>query len=24
MSNKGGTVRDLAKIRNEEENIKTY
>jgi hypothetical protein len=24
MSNRGGTVRDLAKIRNEEENIKTY
>jgi len=24
MSNRGGTPRDLAKIRNEEENIKTY
>ncbi len=24
ISNRGGTVRDLAKIRNEEENIKTY
>ena len=24
LSNKGGTPRDLAKIRNEEENIKTY